>query len=464
MADEHRHRAGLARREFLQVGFSGLIGLGASGWARRASAAGAVAANAGKAPATRSVVLIFLTGGPSHLETFDLKPDAPEGIRGEFKPIATSAPGIQYGEHLPKLARHADKLAIVRSMSHAHNNHLNATHWVLTGQAQPGAFFDKIASRDDYPHYASTLHHVRPLDDGRPSGVLLPTFLMEGPLVWPGQHAGFLGPVHDPMQIRDDPNGKSFKVEALNLPEGLSVERLQRRRELFDEVHRLRDALGSAAESAQPDPLVGQRQAAYDMLLSNRIAEAFQIDREPAESRDRYGRHMFGQSLVLARRLVEVGVPMIQVNFGRVQNWDSHGDIFNTLKDRLLPPADAAISAFLDDLSTSGLLSETLVVITGEFGRTPKLTVQPGQAKAGRDHWPQVFSAAFAGAGVRGGQYIGSSDAGGAYPASKTFTPADLAATVYRALGVPDDTELRDKLNRPIRVVTGRPIDELFTA
>jgi hypothetical protein len=458
----HRHPFGIVRREFLQVGFSGFLGMGLPGLLSGQAKAIGDGGRGSAPPRARSMILVFLTGGLSHLDSFDMKPDAPDGIRGEFHPIETRAPGVRFCEHLPGLAAQADKLAIVRTLSHKHTNHLNGTHQVLTGHPQPGAFFDKIASRDDYPCYASALDYVRPRGDGVPSGVMLPTYLMEGPLTWPGQHAGFLGPKHDPWQIKQDPNSSGFRVEDLALPVGFSVERLQQRRELFDEIAAQRDA---ASSSRARDPLAAQRDLAYSLLLSGRVARAFEMHREDPRVRDRYGRHMFGQSLLLARRLVQAGVPIVQVNMGRVQTWDTHSANFKGLKDRLLPPTDRGVSALLDDLAATGLLDETLVVVTGEFGRTPRIGQSTGNANTrdGRDHWSSVFSAAFAGAGVRGGQVIGQSDKMGAYPASRPYTPADLAATIYQALAIDPQTELRDRLDRPIQLCNGTPITPLFT-
>src|SRR5262245_39835742 len=208
----HTHPFGIVRREFLQVGFSGFLGMGLPGLHAGQTKAATVAGRRLARPRAKSMVLVFLTGGLSHIDSFDMKPDAPDGIRGEFKPIDTKTPGIRVCEHLPQLAAQSDRLAIVRTLSHRHTNHLNGTHQVLTGLPQPGAFFDKIASRDDYPCYASALSYIRPRGDGVPSGVMLPTFLMEGPLTWPGQHAGFLGPKHDPWQIKQDPNSANFQV------------------------------------------------------------------------------------------------------------------------------------------------------------------------------------------------------------------------------------------------------------
>jgi Protein of unknown function (DUF1501) len=466
METSHRHRIGIIRREFIQVGFSGLLGISLMDLlapASRAVRAGSESRNAAAPPRAKSVILVFLTGGLSHIDSFDMKPEAPDGIRGEFRPIATEVPGVSMCEHLPGLAARAEQLAIVRSMSHSFNNHLNATHEILTGHAQPGAFFDKIASRDDYPCYASAADAIRPRTDGTPGGVMLPTFLVEGPLVWPGQHAGFLGPRHDPWQVRHDPNRPDFGFEGLALPAGLSVERLDRRKSLLDQLGPRIEASSSRASAAH-DPFAGRREQAYSLLLSGKVARAFEIGSEDPKLRDRYGRHMYGQSLLLARRLSAAGVPIVQVNMGRVQTWDTHSANFKSLKGRLLPPFDQGVSALLDDLSARGLLDQTLVVVTGEFGRTPRIGSSTGNSNTrdGRDHWSAVFSAVFAGAGVRGGQTIGQSDRIGAYPAGRAYTPADLAATIYRALGIDPATELRDRLGRPIQLSSGEEIAPLY--
>jgi hypothetical protein len=466
MKRSHRHSAGFVRREFIQAGFSGLLGLGLSDVLAAGARAGrglATGRGKGAQPRAKSVILVFLTGGLSHLDSFDMKPDAPDGIRGEFKAIKTAVPGITMCEHLPQFAARAGQLAIVRSMAHGYTNHLNATHEILTGHSQPGAFFDKIASRDDYPCYAAAIDAIRPRGDGVPSGVMLPTFLMEGPLVWPGQHAGFLGPKHDPWQVRQDPNRPGFGFEGLTLPEGLSVERLEGRKSLLDQVGPHVDRITASAHERR-DPFAEQLERAYTLLLSGKVARAFDLNREDPRLRDRYGRHSFGQSLLLARRLVAAGVPVVQVNMGRVQNWDTHSGNFKSLKGRLLPPLDRGVGALLDDLQVQGLLEETLVVVTGEFGRTPRIGSSTGNANGrdGRDHWARVFSAVFAGGGVRGGQTIGQSDRMGAYPASRPYTPGDLAATIYRALGVDPDHELHDRLGRPIRLCTGQEIGPLY--
>jgi uncharacterized protein (DUF1501 family) len=447
-----RQHASISRREWLQVGYAGLLGVGLP------SLVGSQSSGAEARPRTsreaRSVIVVFLTGAPSHLDTFDPKPDAPPEVRGEFKTIATRVPGLRIGEHLPLLAARADRYALVRSLAHRDNNHLVATHHVLTGHPQPGAFFDKVASRDDWPCYSSALDHLRPRQDGVPHGVNLPTFLMEGPLTWPGQHAGFLGPRHDPWQITRDPSRPDFRVGGLRLAPGIEVSRLRDRRTLLEQVNRKQRLL---ADSAGGRRLSDQQELAFSVLTSGQVAGAFDLDREPAPMRQRYGRHPFGQSLLLARRLVEAGVSVVQANMGRVQNWDTHGDNFGRLKKQLLPPLDRGVAALLDDLEARGLLGQTLVVLLGEFGRTPRVI------NTGRDHWAPCFFGLFAGAGVRGGQVIGRSDRIGAYPVTTPFTPDDLGATVYHALGIEAEAEVRDRQGRPAQLNRGKVIQALFT-
>jgi uncharacterized protein (DUF1501 family) len=448
----HAHRIGLTRREVLQVGYSGLLG---------ATALGAATATPARKP--KSVILVFLTGAASHLETFDPKPDAPAEVRGEFGTIATPIPGYRVSEHLPLLARRADKYAVVRTLHHADNNHTAATHHVITGAKQPNVRFDKPLSRDDWPCYAAGVSAVNPPRPGIPAGVTLPTFLIDNGagLVWPGQHAGFLGPKHDPLQVTDNPNGKTFRAGAdLRPAPGLDIDHISNRVALLEQVNRQRDDLARLSDTAK---LTDAQRKAMAVLTSGAVAKAFEIDREPAAVRDRYGRHLFGQSLLLARRLVQAGVPIVQANMGRVQNWDSHSDIFRRLKQDLLPPLDKGVSALLDDLSETGLLDDTLVVVVGEFGRAPKVSRQSPKDIPGRDHWAACFSGLFAGAGVRGGQVIGKSDKTGAYPATAPYTPDDLGATVYQVLGIDPSSEVRDRQDRPVQLNRGAPIRSLFT-
>jgi hypothetical protein len=409
--------------------------------------------NSGRA---RSVIVILLSGGLGQHDSFDMKPDAPEGIRGEFKPIDTAVPGIRICEHLPGLAARTPRLAIVRSMSHPEGNHLVAVHRVLTGQPsnpRGASDLDRVASRDDFPCYAAVLDRVRGRRDGIPSGVALPTRLIEGPLTWPGQDAGFLGPRHDPWQLRLDPAHPDAPDESLALATGLDSARLHRRRHL----------LCQTANPSAGDAFVDHQEAAIALLCNGQVERALNIEREDPRLLDRYGRHLFGRSLLLARRLVEAGVPIVQATMGIVQTWDTHVANFPRLKDNLLPPLDQAVSALLDDLGARGLLDETLVVMLGEFGRTPRISrLTPGDVP-GRDHWPAVFPAVFAGAGVVGGQLIGKSDRLGAHPLSRSFGPPDLAATIYHALGVDTSTELRDPLGRPLRLCSGERMTPLYT-
>lgn len=447
------HFADLSRRELLQTGYSGLLGVGlTSVLGQRANAAPAANSETPRTP--KSVVIVFLTGACSHHDTFDMKLDAPAEIRGDFSPIATSIPGYSICEHLPQLAVRANKYAVVRTLSHEDNNHLMSTHHVLTGTKQPGGFFDKIASRDDWPCYSSALSFLRRRNDGLPTGVNLPTFLREGPLVWPGQHAGFLGQNFDPWQITGDPNLPDFRVDALTMAQGMDVVHLGRRQLLLEEINRKQSQFAEVAQSLR---LQQDQQLAIRLLTSSGLAQAFELNREPDAMRDRYGRTTCGQSLLTARRLIEAGVPIVQVNVGRVQNWDNHGDIFNTLKTRLLPPLDTGVSALLDDMESRGLLKDTLVMMLGEFGRTPKINNDRG-----RDHWGQCFFGLFAGAGVQGGQVIGRSDATGAFPATRGFSPNDVAATVYHLLGLPAEIEVEDRLGRRVLLNRGEVIQSLF--
>ncbi len=419
---------------------------------RRSAAAAAKAGASGRTP--KSIIIVFLTGAASHHDTFDMKPQAPDDVRGEFKPIATSIPGYHICEHLPMLGERAKKYSVIRSFSHTDNNHLMSTHYVLTGELQPGGFFDKVASRTDWPSYSSALAYFRPRTDGIPSGVNLPTFLREGPLTWPGQHAGLLGPSYDPWQITSDPNDPKFRVDSLTLSPGLSAERIGDRKSLLDDINRQQEQLGVLAQAQR---MQRDQKLAVSILTSNGLSRAFELNREPDAVRDQYGRNTTGQSLLLARRLVEAGVPVVQANIGRVQNWDNHGNIFPTLKDRLLPPLDRGVSALIDDLEQRGLLDNTLVMMMGEFGRTPKINKDRG-----RDHWGQCFFGLFAGGGVRPGQVIGRSDEMGAYPATRPYTPEDLGATVYETLGIAPDSIIHDRQGRALRLNRGEAISALF--
>ncbi len=447
----------LPRRGFLQVGAAGVVG-SALPLIPNTTAAGELGRGRAK-----SVLLILLSGGPSQLETFDLKPQAPVEIRGEFSPISTATPGIQICEHMPLLAGQSDRYAIVRTMAHREHNHLLATHVALTGRDTPvprgGSDLDRQQSRHDFPNYAAALDYLRPRHDGVPTGVSLPNYFIEGPLTWPGQYSGFLGVKHDPWQINQDPNSDNFRVDELTLQTGVPRERLMTRRQLLDRI----DRDGADSFPGRLRSFADQQEIAFSLLTSGKVTDAFKIADEAPEVRERYGRNKFGQSLLLARRLIDAGVPVVQAAMGIVQTWDTHVDNWGRMKNTLLPQLDRGMSALLDDLSATGKLDETLVILMGEFGRTPRVSTLPGQSIPGRDHWAHTYSCAFAGAGVRGGQVIGQSDDIAAYPVTRSWSPADLCTTIFDALGVDRDAEILDPLQRPNRLQNGEVIAPLYT-
>jgi hypothetical protein len=409
-----------------------------------------------ESPRTKSVILVNLTGGMSHLDTLDMKPDAPAETRGEFRPIATSLPGVHVCEHLPFLAARMKHWCLVRSLSHRENGHLPGSHRLLTGSTMPlqrGTDLDNVLSRRDWPCYAAGLDYFRPRHDGVPNGVTLPHALIEGPLTWPGQHAGFLGPGHDPMLVTQDPNAASFRMDAFTPAAGTDAARVEGRQSLLEQLES--NGVGDAA-------FRDHQHRAFELLASGKVAKAFKLETADPRDRDRYGRNLFGQSLLLARRLVETGVPIVQANMGIVQTWDTHTDNWGKLKNRLLPWLDRGLAALVEDLTETGLIDQTFVAVLGEFGRTPKISTLPGETIAGRDHWAAAYSGLFAGGGVRGGRVVGQTDRAGAYPVTPAYTPFDVGATVYQALGVDPESELRDPLGKPARVCAGTPIGVLF--
>ena len=449
------HNLDLTRKEFLQVGFSGMLGLGLTEVISGHQARGESQNQSPIFGKAKSVILVFLTGAPSHQDIWDLKPEAPIGIRGEYSPIETNVPGIQIGPHVSRLAEIADKYAIVRSMTHDLPGHEQGTHFVLTGvnQLPPGA--THMASRNDWPCYSAGLQELRPRGDGLPRGVMLPTYLHNG-YGFSGQTGGFMGSRLDPWHVTKDPNAANFQLDELTLQPGVTIRRVDDRRALLSELDRQRRDLESVSAAV---PLSRSRQEAYQLLSAGgRFRDAFEMDREPAVMRDRYGRHAFGQSLLLARRLIEAGIPIVQANMGTMNNWDTHGDNFGQLKDRLLPPFDQGFSALLSDLFGARSAGRDFGGRDRELaGRL--MEINPG---AGRDHWSGVFSAVFAGAGVKGGQVVGASDAHAAYPATRGWYPADLGATIYTALGVDPSSTIVDPLGRPHRLNSGEVISPLF--
>jgi hypothetical protein len=407
----------------------------------------------------KSCILIFLWGGPSQLDTWDPKPSAPEDIRGPFRAIATSVPGISISEHFPLLAQQVHRLAIVRSLNHDDAAHLSTAHRLLTGHLAPTPYSDAAGpSPRDWPHLGALVSKLRPTPGALPSAVNMPWTVMHPAAPGgkaPGQDAGWLGKAYDPFHLEGDPNRAGFHVDGLDLPDGISQRRLARRRTLVEEL------VGASGLSGQtPHSWDGYQQRALDGLISAEARGAFLIDREDPRLRDRYGRHIHGQCLLLARRLIEAGVGLVTVNWHNDGHffWDTHGDNFNQLKNRLMPPADQGFSALLEDLDCRGLLDETLVVWVGEFGRTPRII----KANSGREHWPHCYSAVLAGAGVRRGSVFGSSDRWAAYPASDPVSPDDLGATILFALGIEPATMVKDALDRPLKINDGSPLLALF--
>ncbi|MCC6419964.1 MAG: DUF1501 domain-containing protein [Gemmataceae bacterium] len=453
---------GLTRREWLRAGGVGLLSLPTLLQARQDAAAAEARRPPGRA---RSCILLCLLGGPPQHETWDPKPDAPAEIRGPFHPIATSVPGLRVCELMPRTARLAHHCAILRAISTGDNAHSSSGYYMLTGQphrpmnvenARPGA-------PNDWPSVGAVVRHLLRGNGATPSAITVPEHVWNtGNIPWPGQDAGWLGRTADPWLLHCDPSRPDFQVPALTLASDLPPLRFDGRRTLLDQVNRHFAAADRATAGIR---YRDQYRQAFDLLRSSGARAAFEIGREPAAVRDRYGRHRFGQSLLLARRLVESGVPLVQVNWTRLAGkpndgmWDTHARNAESLRSFLMPMMDEAFSALLEDLAQRGLLDETLVVWMGEFGRTPR-----HNGAAGRDHWGAVFSAALAGGGVRGGLVYGASDRIGAQPRDGRVRPEDLTATLFHSLGLSSDTEIRDPLGRPVPLSRGDVIRPILSA
>jgi hypothetical protein len=453
-----RHCDGWTRREILRAGAVGLGGLTLPQLLRLQ---GEAAAAGGKPGKVRSVVMLFLSGGPSHLDMWDLKPEAPEEIRGTFQPIRTSVPGIQISEHLPRSAKLIDRCAIIRSMNHSIPNHPPATYWMMVGSPiQRALVQSSTMSREDRPHPGSVLSKLLPQRPGIPGFVMVPEAISPVGPERPGQHAGFLGAAYDPYRVNSDPNLPDYSPGALLPDQDLSADRLRDRRGLLEQLGRQSQYLEQSAAARVLDPYYAR---AFDLITAPAAQRAFDLEQEAAKTRDRYGRHVFGQSVLLARRLVEAGVRLVHVNWVRHDNarggqgYDSHRDHLNWAKTELLPPTDAAFASLVEDLADRGLLDETLIVVMGEFGRTPKFN-----ANGGRDHWSSCFSVVLAGGGLQGGQVVGASDKMGAFPIDDPVTPQDLTATLYHRVGIDPETILYDPQNRPYHLVEGHPLTKLF--
>jgi hypothetical protein len=449
------HQASFSRRHLLKVGGLGLLGLTVPKLLR------AEVAKKGPVARAKSVIFLYQFGGPSHLETFDMKPDAPEGIRGLHKPISSNVPGIQVSERLPRMAKVMDKVTLVRSVHHTMKNHNSASYYALTGHAPP---VDDIRLKDSielFPAYGSVVDRLAPSTGEVPTSVSYPYVIRDGS-VTPGQHASFLGKVHDPFLFTQDPNSSDFALPELSLPANLTATRLDQRREL----QKIIDAQSRLLEySAAAKGLDAYYERALTMLNSTKLREAFNLSAEPEKVRDRYGRHTYGQSCLLARRLVEAGTKFVTVYFSNSiggqsttsGGWDTHGfnntRMFPIIEKYHLPMTNETLPTFLEDLDERGLLESTLVVWMGEFGRTPKIN-----ANISRDHWPDCYTVLLAGGGVKRGFVYGASDKHGAYPVENPVRPDDLAATVFYLLGIDPHTEVRGVGNRPLQISNGNPV------
>ena len=453
----------LSRRSLLKIGSAGIAGLNLSSLLKASEKA---KGQGGPTPRAKHIIFLHQFGGPSHLDTFDMKPNAPDGIRGEFKPISSSTPGLNLTEHLPRFSKVLGEFAQVRSVHHRMKNHNSATYYSLTGHVPP---LDDIRLRDTqelYPSYGSTVAKFAPgIDPAVPSYVSYPHILRDGS-VTPGQTASFLGKAHDPFFIGSDPNSKLFRLPELSLPASLPLERLDDRRGLLRMIDRQGDLLTWNDTARGIDAFYDR---ALTMLSSPKVKAAFDLSQESGKLRDEYGRTTYGQSCLLARRLVEAGVRFVTVYYSNSiggkgsGGWDTHGDNFNQLKDRLLPNTDQAVPALINDLKSRGLLDETLIIWMGEFGRSPRVANTKQFGANGRDHWPACYTALFAGGGIQAGAIHGASDRIGAYPACDPVSPDDLAATMFWALGIDPASEFYDTLKRPLRIATGEPITSIFS-
>ena len=446
----------LNRRKILQTGLGG-IGLTLPAWlSLQTQAQAAGLANTGRA---KRCIILFCWGGISHHESWDPKPNAPKEVRGEFDPIPTVVPGIRIGEHLPLLAQQTDKLAIVRSIHHRSSAHGMGMYWNMTGHPRPApeVVGNHPPSRADWPSLPAMVSQFRDAPAGVPSAVRLPYPLVDNGTLQSGEYGGWLGPSADPIVMKT-PRGTAFGgvsrdlgSPVLDYGAGLNDARLNARRDLLQGIER------KQAASAGFDHF---RDLAFDMLLSSQVRRAFNLDEEPQHIQEAYGSHICGQSVLLARRLMESGVPITTVccaagdlNGSKGDHWDTHAQNFNRLKNTMLPSFDRPAAALIQDLSDRGQLDETLVVFLTEFGRTPKIN-----GAAGRDHYPHAYSVVLAGGGIRGGQVYGSSDKLGAHPQTLACGPNDLHATIFSALGIPLNSTLKDALGRPHHITDGKAL------
>jgi uncharacterized protein (DUF1501 family) len=450
MTNDHTSPAALSRRSALAT-VAGLGALSLPAWLQM-RASGAVAGTAGKA---KSCIIVYCWGGMSHFESWDPKPDAPPEFRGEFAPIPTATPGVFVSEHLPRLAKLTEKLAIVRSICHDDSAHGRGMYWNLTGH-RPPRVGNIPPMANDWPSLPAVISKLRSAPAGVPAAVRVPYPMVDNDTLQAGEYGGWLGVKYDPIVMRPaqgEPFGgvsRTLGSEVLDLAGG-DRPRIAARQDLLSSLER------PLSQAADFESFKHFHSLAKDILLGSAVQNAYDLQREDPKVRESYGNHLGGQSMLLARRLTEAGVPIVQVccaagdlNGGAGDMWDTHSDNFNRLKNRLLPVFDQGFSALISDLAARGTLDETLVVFLTDFGRTPRIN-----ASAGRDHYPSVYSVALAGGGIRGGVVYGSSDSNGAFPRTQPCGPPDIHATIFRALGISPRAELRDPLGRPFPVSDG---------
>jgi hypothetical protein len=466
---------GFSRREFLRVGGAGILGVSLGDVLRLQAGSvapeGAVKNGWGKA---KSVILLFLQGGPSHIDIWDPKPDAPSNIRGEFKPIKSNVPGIWLSETMPQLAKQMDKATLIRSLSYTPAglfNHTAAIYQMMTGytpdRVSPSGQLEP-PSPSDFPHAGSQIMRLKPPEAPMLPFVMLPRPLQESNVIGKGGTAGFLGPAFDPYYFYQDPN-KEIKLDDLTLRKDVSKDRFSRRARLLDQVNAAMPEIEKAVEGYALDRYY---EKAFDLILSGRARDAFDLSKEPEKMRDRYGRHTFGQGCLLARRLIEAGTRFVQMNWPSVANgdpntdaWDTHAANFGPLRNLHCPKLDSGVSALLEDLDQRGLLQETLVIAVGEFGRSPRLGISTSgnsNSPDGRDHWPYCYTGLVAGAGIKRGALYGKSDATASSPAENPVHPTQLLATIYHALGINPHSIVYNHLNQPRELVQAEPVPALF--
>ncbi len=470
---------GWSRREFLRVGGAGLLGLSLGDVFRLQAAQPGAAPDPAKAKngwgQAKSVIMLFLQGGPSHIDIWDPKPDAPSNVRGEFKPIRTKVPGIWLSEVMPKLAQQIDKATLIRSVSYTPAglfNHTAAIYQMMTGftpdRVSPSGQLEP-PSPNDFPHMGCQIARLKPLATSMLPMVMMPRPLQESNVIGKGGTAGFLGPAFDPYYFYQDPNSE-IKLDDLTLRPEISKERLERREALLKKID---DAMPEMEKAVESYALDRYYQKAFNLILSGQARQAFDLGRESAKVREQYGRHTFGQGCLLARRLIEAGARFVQMNWPSVANgdpnttaWDTHAANFGPLRNLHCPKLDSGLSTLLAELDERGLLKETLVIAIGEFGRSPRLGVSTsgnGNAPDGRDHWPYCYTALVAGAGISRGALYGASDATASSPAEKPVHPTQLVATIYHALGIDPHTIVYNHLNQPRELVQAEPVLGLFS-